>query len=103
MSNFVMKNVTSLCFMKISRATPQENSCIQSQRYEDHERGEPLIWAVVMNKIMISSSLIQYISIRIHLLSELWDGQGTVLLGTTGSKWCEASHEEMKTWERNPT
>merc|ERR1712010_442939 len=34
-----------------------------------------------------------------HLLGELWDGEGTVLLGSTGGEWGEANHEEVKTWE----
>merc|ERR1712010_196500 len=34
-----------------------------------------------------------------HLLGELWDGEGTVLLGATGCEWGEANHEEVKTWE----
>ena len=34
-----------------------------------------------------------------HLLGELWNGQGSVLLATTGGKWSEAGHEEVKTWE----
>merc|ERR1719243_373921 len=34
-----------------------------------------------------------------HLLGELWDGKGSVLLGSSGSEWGETSHEEMKTWE----
>merc|ERR1712232_909884 len=34
-----------------------------------------------------------------HLLGELWDGEGTVLLGATRGKWGEANHEEVKTWE----
>ena len=35
-----------------------------------------------------------------HLLSELGDGDSTVLLTPTGSQRREASHEEMKTRER---
>merc|ERR1719446_43452 len=34
-----------------------------------------------------------------HLLSELRDGQCTVLLRTTRCKWGEASHEEVQAWE----
>jgi len=36
-----------------------------------------------------------------HLLGELWDGKGSVLLGSSGGEWGETSHEEMKTWEWN--
>jgi len=36
-----------------------------------------------------------------HLLGELWDGEGAVLLGSTGSEWCETNHEEVETWEWN--
>ena len=34
-----------------------------------------------------------------HLVSKLWYGQGSVLLATTGGKWGEARHEEVKSWE----
>merc|ERR1712113_157741 len=34
-----------------------------------------------------------------HLLGELWDGEGSVLLGSTGGEWGEANHEEVETWE----
>merc|ERR1712199_38654 len=34
-----------------------------------------------------------------HLLGELGHGESTVLLGSTGGEWSEASEEEMKTGE----
>jgi hypothetical protein len=34
-----------------------------------------------------------------HLLSELWDGQSTVLLGAARGQWREACHEEVQTGE----
>lgn len=36
-----------------------------------------------------------------HLLSELWDSEGSVLLGSSWGKGSESSHEEMKSWEWN--
>jgi len=36
-----------------------------------------------------------------HLGGELWDGQGTVLLGAAGGKGGETSHKEVETGERN--
>ena len=36
-----------------------------------------------------------------HLLGELWDGEGTVLLRSTRSERGETNHEEVETWEWN--
>ena len=36
-----------------------------------------------------------------HLLGEFWDGEGSVLLGSSGGKRSETNHEEVKSWERN--
>ena len=34
-----------------------------------------------------------------HLLSQLWDSEGDVLLGPTRGEWCKTHHEKVKTWE----
>jgi len=34
-----------------------------------------------------------------HLLGEFWDGQGSILLGSSGGQWGESDHEEMETGE----
>ena len=36
-----------------------------------------------------------------HLLSQFWNGQGAVLLGSTGGEWGETRHEKVKTREWN--
>ena len=36
-----------------------------------------------------------------HLLGELWHGEGSVLLTTTGSEGGKAGHEEVESWEWN--
>ena len=36
-----------------------------------------------------------------HLLRQLWDSNGTVLLAPTGSQWSKAGKEEVQTRERN--
>jgi hypothetical protein len=36
-----------------------------------------------------------------HLLSKLWNSEGTVLLGTTAGERSKARNEEVKTWEWN--
>jgi len=36
-----------------------------------------------------------------HLLSQFWNGQSAILLGTTRCEWSEPSHEEVQTWEWN--
>jgi len=34
-----------------------------------------------------------------HLLGEFGDGQGSVLLGSSGGQWGETHHEEVQSWE----
>jgi len=34
-----------------------------------------------------------------HLLGEFWDGQSSVLLGSSGGQGGETDHEEMESWE----
>ena len=34
-----------------------------------------------------------------HLLGELGDGEGTVLLGSSGGKWGESGHEKVESGE----
>ncbi len=36
-----------------------------------------------------------------HLLGELGNGKGSVLLGATGSKWSETGHKEVESGEGN--
>ena len=36
-----------------------------------------------------------------HLLRELGDGDGAVLLAAASSEWGETGHEEVETWEWN--
>ena len=36
-----------------------------------------------------------------HLLSQFRDGQGSVLLGSSGGQGGESDHEEVQSWERN--
>ena len=36
-----------------------------------------------------------------HLLGELWDGEGSVLLASSGGQWSETWHEKVKPWEWN--
>merc|ERR1711971_390583 len=36
-----------------------------------------------------------------HLLGQFWDGQGSVLLGSSGGEWSETNHEEVQSWEWN--
>lgn len=36
-----------------------------------------------------------------HLLSELWNSKGPVLLGSTGCKWSKPNHEEVQPREWN--
>jgi hypothetical protein len=37
----------------------------------------------------------------VHLLGQLWDGDGTEGVGATGGERSESNHEEVETWERN--